>query len=667
MSLDGRELASCLGSENELTVYSNLCRTQVESFSNAVDEDGPMLVACTQEAPLFREIADEKGGRDIVYTNIRERAGWSQAGKKALPKIAALIEEAAYQPKAAGTTPIVSQGVCLVYGAGQAAMDVAEQLSSRLNVSLLLADAADIMPPGTVNVPIYKGRISAARGALGNFEITVDGYAPASPSSRQELTFLMERNGASSACDVIFDMSGGSPLFPAASRRDGYFHVDPSHPAAVAQAMFEISDLVGEFEKPLYVTYNADICAHSRSGKVGCNNCIDNCPMSAITPDGDTVLIDHLVCGGCGNCSAVCPTGAVTYAFPERQDLIKRMQILSDAYTHAGGKNPVLLIHDERHGSGLISAMARYGKGLPANVLPLSLYSVMQSGHDGYLGAIAAGFGQIIVLGPPDQSDELPAVESQVELANMFLSGMGYGDDPRVTLLVEQDPDVVEEALYALPKVKNLKPSAFSAVGGKREVARTILARLNEEAPAPAELIALPETAPYGRIQIDLEGCTLCLACVGACPADALADNPDFPQLRFTEAACVQCGLCAATCPEKVITLSPQYNFSSEALSQEVLNESEPFECISCGKPFGTKAAIDRVTSKLEGKHWMFQDSDQSRLIKMCDDCRIVAMSERDDNPFASGTRPKIRTTDDYLAAEEQAKKTGKNVEDFLD
>lgn len=175
MALDGDTLSGCLNAEGELTVYSNLCRTQLESFARALDGDEPLMVACTQEAPLFRELADEQGGKDIVFTNIRERAGWSDAKKKALPKIAALIEEAAHQSKAAGTTPIVSQGICLVYGAGQATMDVAEQLASRLNVSLMLTDASDIMPPSTVNVPIYKGRITAARGSLGRFEITVDG------------------------------------------------------------------------------------------------------------------------------------------------------------------------------------------------------------------------------------------------------------------------------------------------------------------------------------------------------------------------------------------------------------------------------------------------------------------------------------------------------------
>src|SRR5439155_1747390 len=88
------------------------------------------------------------------------------------------------------------------------------------------------------------------------------------------------------------------------------------------------------------------------------------------------------------------------------------------------------------------------------------------------------------------------------------------------------------------------------------------IALLRAAARARKDISALPAGSPYGRLQVDVAGCTLCLACVGACPVAALSDNPERPQLSFTEAACVQCGICVATCPEKVIGLEPRYNFS---------------------------------------------------------------------------------------------------------
>lgn len=666
MDLDGKALAKGLGSDEPMAIHTQLCRAEIETFEGEAGKDSPLLVACTQEAPLFAEIAEERGLSDIRYVNIRERAGWCQDKSKVAPKIAALLAEARHVPAPAGAIPLISDGVCLVYGAGQGALEVAEQLSGRLSVSLLLTDSSDILPPSVMNVPIYQGRISSASGHLGAFDILVDGYAPTLPSSKSELEFQMARDGAKSSCDLIFDMSGGTPLFPEHDRRDGYLHVDPDHPAAVAKAMFEISDMVGEFEKPLYVQYDADICAHSRSQKVGCSNCLDNCPLSAISPDGDNVSVDHAVCGGCGNCSAVCPTGAVSYDYPGRADVIKRCQVLADTYLGAGGADPVLLVHDDSHGSGLIGAMARYGRGLPVNVLPLSLYTVTQLGHEAMAAALAAGFQQIIVLASPEHRDELSGLEAQAALTNSLMSGLGYGAGPRVHIVVEADPDAVEEHLYGLARLSNPTPVSFAARGGKREIARTALMALNENGPGPQEIVPLTDGAPYGRIHIDVEGCTLCLACVGACPANALADSPDRPMVRFTEAACVQCGLCKATCPEKVISLEPRYDFTATAQRPQTLNEETPFECVSCGKPFGSRAAIERVVAQLAGKHWMFQDAERTQVLQMCEDCRIEAVANLGDDPFAMGERPKVRTTDDYVRAEELAEKTGRTPDDFL-
>jgi len=191
------------------------------------------------------------------------------------------------------------------------------------------------------------------------------------------------------------------------------------------------------------------------------------------------------------------------------------------------------------------------------------------------------------------------------------------------------------------------------AVGGKRDVLRFALAELHRAAPAPVDVIPLPEGAPFGAVEIDAAGCTLCLSCVSVCPTSALRDDPERPALRFVEDSCVQCGLCRTTCPENVITLVPQIDFRASRAPTRVLKEEEPFCCIRCGKPFGVKSTINRVIAKLEGKHWMYSGSSQRiDIIKMCDDCRVAAVAEQGFDPYGANSQT-IRTTDDYLRERE--------------
>jgi ferredoxin len=165
--------------------------------------------------------------------------------------------------------------------------------------------------------------------------------------------------------------------------------------------------------------------------------------------------------------------------------------------------------------------------------------------------------------------------------------------------------------------------------------------------------------APFGTLDINVEGCTLCLSCVAACPTGALSDSPEKPGLYFSESACVQCGLCAATCPERVIALQPRLNFRAWNAPRRVVKEEEPFHCIGCGKPFGTKSTVERILAKLEGKHWMYSGQNARRLavVKMCDSCRVEAATNEAFDPYAGPARPAPRTTEDYLREREAADK----------
>jgi Pyruvate/2-oxoacid:ferredoxin oxidoreductase delta subunit len=147
------------------------------------------------------------------------------------------------------------------------------------------------------------------------------------------LLFGPSRNDARSNCDIVLDLTGGPAFFPAADLRDGYLRADPGNRAAILQAILKARDLIGTFEKPRYINFDATLCAHSRSQRVGCTRCLNLCPTAAITPAGDHVTIDASICAGCWQCAAACPTGAASYALPPEDMLMRKLRTMLIAYT----------------------------------------------------------------------------------------------------------------------------------------------------------------------------------------------------------------------------------------------------------------------------------------------------------------------------------------------
>ncbi|MGB7258193.1 MAG: 4Fe-4S binding protein [Pseudolabrys sp.] len=652
MPLDtGAVRRACRGAE--VLTGRQMCRTELERMRATAASGEPIVVACTQEAPLFQEIAGEKESA-LTFVNIRETAGWSKDAKAAGPKVAALIAAAGEAAPAPEYFRLDSDGVVLIYGKDEQAIEAANLLKDHLDVTVLI-NRGDAAPMRVTEFPVVKGTIRSAKGFLGTFEITVDDYALPNPSSRGALAFGEARNGAVSHCDILIDLSGGTPLFAAADLRDGYLRADPGDPAAVLRAVLKARDLTGTFDKPHYINFTADLCAHSRSKIVGCHRCLDLCPTGAITPNGDHVAIDAGICAGCGQCAAACPTGAAAYALPPSDALLRKLRTLLIAYHTAGGAKPVVLFHDETHGVELIDALARHGDGLPANVLPVAVNEVTQVGIESIAASLAYGAIAVRFLLRAKPRHDVAGLVKTIALAEPILSGLGF-TGARAAAIETDDPFVLGDTLRAIaPMQPTPRPASFSAVGEKRDVVRLSLRELHAVAPAPVNVIALPQGAPFGEVEVNVDGCTLCLACVSACPTGALSDDPERPMLRFAEDACVQCGLCKATCPEKVISLTPQIDFRAATAMSRVIKQEEPFLCIRCSKPFGTKSSVERVAAKLEGRHWMFKDS-KARLdvIKMCADCRVQVMAEENFNPFSGPQRPAPRTTDDYLREREQ-------------
>ncbi len=627
-------------------VHTGLCTHQLDSAAKALAEpDADIVIACAQEAETFAALAGDLGRDAPLCVDIRDRAGWSDEGAEALPKMAALLAAARMPREPEKTFDIASEGLCLVAGASGDVLDVAEQLSGALSVTCLLTDTPDILPGVQRGFDIASGRLKSATGAFGAFSVTVEGYRPLEPAGRGALGFGAAGD-AVSECDIILDLRGGTPLFPAHEKRDGYLRADPGDPRAVLRAAFDAAQLVGTFEKTLHVRLEESLCAHSRAGQTGCTRCLDACPTGAIRPDGDHVAVDASICAGCGACSSLCPSGAITYDAPPVPETFAAIRTLAAAYHAAGGKTPRLLVHDAGHGREMIALAARMGRGLPADVLPLEVPALAVFGHAEALVALTCGFASVSLLtGPRADRDVL---ERETLLADTLSDGLGAGAG-RVALLDAADPDALSDALYA-DRPAALEAAPILPLGHRRDAVR-LAARALAQGRA-ADPVPLPAGAPYGAVLVNEDACTLCLSCASLCPSGALSDNPDMPQLLFKEDACLQCGLCAHICPENAITLAPRLDVSDAALQNRVLKEEEPYPCIECGRPFGVRSTIERIVEKLEGRHSMFTNSDNARLIRMCDDCRVRAQYHDDSAPFRMGERPKVRTTDDYLGDE---------------
>jgi len=475
----------------------------------------------------------------------------------------------------------------------------------------VVTDEGDALPPtgaaGAAAMTVVREKPLLITGHLGQFSVIVSAPPPSGGAN------LVQKLGRTGGFDLVLDLST-PPHLHQELRPFGYYA--PQDAAALERTLAELPDMVGEFEKPKFFQYDPAICAHSRNGLPGCTRCLDACPASAIISMGDEIAVDPYLCQGAGVCASACPTGAITYIYPRLSDQLVKLSTLLKTYRTDGGVQPVALFHDTETGRERIKALA---VRLPDHVLPVEVAEIGAVGMELCLSAFAYGAHEVWLLATSTTPTSVRAeLAAQLTYARAILAGMGYAGE--CLRLIDAE---AESSFDMRVGTRTTPPAGFAGLDEKRTVLRLAIEHLHEHAPAPTAEVALPAGAPFGEIKVDRDACTLCMACVATCPAGALADGGDLPQLNFIEANCVQCGLCQGACPEEAITLNARYLYDSEQRrAQRMLNEETPFHCIRCGKPFATRKMMDTMTAKLKG-HWMFETADAQQRVRMCGDCRV--------------------------------------------
>lgn len=513
------------------------------------------------------------------------------------------------------TVSYTTEGTVLIIGPEDLARLAADKLSTMANRAILANEAITsqdeahlerVMAAAT-DVESYYNKLLGIKGFLGQFQVSVEHQDGAA-----ELSLVAIRKPH---FDLILDLSS-APCLNLEMLPPGYFYVGQDA-AKLEEALTQIPELIGQFDKPRYVKINADLCAHDRNGINGCNRCLNFCPADAISSVAKKIEIDPYLCHGAGSCTSACPTGAISYDLPTPQALHGYLSKIINRFIEQTQTAPVILFHDNAAGAAVIN------DDLPGDILPVALEEITVASIDHWLSALALGAHQILILNtdatPPTLNQML---KGELALANSILDEMGQPQ--RISLIAPSMLSQLDATLTISLDWPVTVPAPFVATT-KRNSLFAAIDHLNSQAAAIDSCLSI-SNIPYGKISVNADKCTLCLSCVAICPTEALQDGGDKPALHFTEQNCVQCGLCEAACPEKVISLTPQINFDKAARQQQhTLKEEAPFECIRCGSAFATQSMVQRMLDMV-GAHSAF--SANTQRLKMCGDCRVKDMFE---------------------------------------
>jgi len=513
---------------------------------------------------------------------------------------------------------VVSKGRLLIIDESlERALNHAASLRAEgLNVALCVPNGGAGVAGSTIDsFPLVEVDSVAVTGAFGSFN-------PIIADSDDHSIYLSSVAGQQfDSFDLILDLQS-TPSYNGEQLPLGYY-APRGKEVHLQEAMEELPRMRGRFHKPQFIVCRQNRCLHGRSRSLDCLECVDACPVGAITPKKEEIIIDQYCCQGCGACALACPADVLEMHSPLNEELLSDILSQVSAEADVLGQGPEVILYDRQIDADAVDRAAGASRD---RLLVIKVDEIGRIGLEALLLSLVHGAVAVTLLCASSRPLKVrQALARQVDLGKEILQGLHWPSQ-----CVRFAVDVPEAADNELSR-RNMAQtdagsfrsvsSSLSFVADRRTLIRQATQLLAQEGSTTDGIISLQPGAPFGAIAIG-HRCSLCMACVSACPSGALQSCDDTPRLSLIESRCHQCGLCKAACPEQTIELVPRLLYDKEDAGRSaVLREMEPFNCVECGRSFASAAMISCMQAKLK-THWMYTSDSQARRLQMCPTCR---------------------------------------------